>query len=187
MEATLWVNRLMCALHPIRPERFLMHTHVSSTRIDAGPHFPIHEMREYSFEKANYGLPDVPFLKEFPTDNDLETREDIMVSEDALHAGKYRNDWDGRPNDWDEGLDTSPTFEVPPGKTTHKNFKTMLESLGYYVTDETIDDTVAIFRSRWKERRPSGRGFRNMIPRYGGMDQQAIQLLTVMARQWDRM
>jgi N-acetyl-anhydromuramyl-L-alanine amidase AmpD len=186
MEATLWVNRLMCALHPIGPERFLGHTHVSNTRIDPGPHFPIHEMRRYSIEKSEVPMSDVEFLREFQDDSDLADREDIMISEVELHAGKYRHDWDGRPDDWDERLGTAPKL-APDTKADRDNYSGMLESLGYYVSDKTLADTVAIFRSRWKERRPSRRGFRNMITAGGGMNKQALGLLSVMARQCDRL
>jgi len=186
MEATLWVNRIMCALHPVRPERFLGHTHISNTRIDPGPHFPIHEMRRYSIEKADVPMDEVEFLDEFYEDGDLEAREDVMISESELHAGKYRNDWDGRPDDWDERLGSEPELVVDT-KADEENFRSIMESLGYYISEDTLADTVAIFRSRWKKRRSSGRGFYNMLKAQGGMDKQALDLLSVMARQWDRL
>ena len=184
MKGVLWVNRLMAAVHPIRPERFLGHTHVSSTRIDPGPHFPIHAMREYSVLKSNIPMNDVPFLKEFSEDPDCPLREDSGYSETELHAGLFRYDWDGRPDDWNEDPSTAPDL---PDKADRNNYQSILKSLGYYVTPETLPDTVALFRSRWKERNHKGRGFRNMLPSAGGMDTKALQLLTTMVRQWDRL
>lgn len=184
MEATLWVNRLMCAVHPVRPERFLGHTHISNTRIDPGPHFPIHEMRHYSIVEPDVPLSEVEFLKEFNNDGDLEKREDPMISEEELQEGKYRNDWDGVPDDWDELPGSAPQLET---KADLDNYQVMLSSLGYYVTPETVDDTVAIFRSRWKERRPGGKGFRNTMSAAGGMDEKAQKHLTIMASQWDHL
>jgi len=178
MSAVLWINRTMAALHPILPERLLGHTHVSNTRIDPGPHFPIHEIREYSL----YNSEQYPsFLNEF-YDDDPSEREDYMISESALAEGLYRHDWDGVPNDWDEDYGTAPVTDI--GETS--GWKNTLRSLGYYVGGD-LDDTVAIFRSRWKERRASGRGYKNMLPTAGGMDAEAQRLLTVMARQWDRL
>lgn len=185
MEAVLWVNRLMAAVHPIRPERFLGHTHISNTRIDPGPHFPIHEMRRYSVLEPDVPVSELKFLDEFSDDDDLVSREDPMISEEGLHQGKYRHDWDGC-SDWSEAPGTAPRLIVDR-TATQTNFKVMLESLGYYTSIETLDDTVALFRSRWKERKPSGRGFRNMLTANGGMTRESIKLLTVMARQWDRM
>lgn len=178
MSAVLWINRTMSALHPIQPERLLGHTHISNTRIDPGPHFPIHEIRKHSLDDSEQ-YPS--FLNEF-YDEDPSEREDPMISEIALSEGLYRHDWDGVPNDWDEDYGTAPVNNV--GEVyEHKN---ILRSLGYYV-DGDLDDVVAIFRSRWKKRRASGRGWENMIPIAGGMDKQAQDLVKIMARQWDRL
>jgi hypothetical protein len=180
MTGVLWLNRIMSSLHTIRPERFLGHVHVSNTRIDPGPHFPIHEMRQYSTLDIDVPLEDVKFLKEFQDDNDVMNRDEPMISEDGYNAGLYRHDWDGVPTDWDGG---DPPTTVQVGKS----YEDVFRSLGYYVSSQTISDTVAIFRGRWKERVPNGKGFRNMLSSAGGMDARALSLLDDMRREWDNL
>jgi hypothetical protein len=187
MATGLWVNRVMCACHPILPHRFLMHTHVSNTRIDAGPHFPIHEMRSYSLEpgKVEVELDQVPFLQEFQDDQeDSLKRSDFHVSEKSLHKGLYRHDWDGVP-EWANGyplLGPKDTEDALGSTATRENYIRQLRSVGYYADDTCLNDVVAVFRSRWKERK--GKKWVSMLTPHGGMDQQALLLLSMMVRQW---
>jgi hypothetical protein len=64
-----------------------------NTRQDPGPHFPIHEMRQSALVDIDVPLSEVDFLKEFSDDDTV--RQEVWVSEDSLHKGLYRNDWDG--------------------------------------------------------------------------------------------
>ena len=183
MKGVLWLNRIMSSLHTIKPECFLGHVHVSSTRIDPGPHFPIHEMRQYSVQDLDTPLDDVKFLLEFQ-DDDVSKRDEPMVSEESYNAGLYRHDWDGISDDWD-GTTEAP--EAPELTSGDDSYKDVLRSLGYYVTDKTVVHTVAIFRERWKERSPGKKGLRNMLPTAGGMDSKATALLDRMRREWDNL
>jgi len=187
MATGLWVNRAMCACHGILPHRFLGHTHVSNTRIDPGPHFPIHEMRAYSYDPNLVDIPldMVPFLREFDDDLDVDKREDPLVSEEELHLGMYRHDWDGVPDDWNGVFEDAPASEELGNTANLQNYVQQLRSLGYHVDGESLDDVVAIFRTRWKKRQ--GRRWVQMIPTKGGMDKEALRLLTVMIRQWDNL
>jgi N-acetyl-anhydromuramyl-L-alanine amidase AmpD len=174
MAATLWVHRLMASIYPIRPERFLGHSHVSSTRIDPGLHFPIHEMREYSLDKVKRNIPinKVPWLSEFEDDPYIYDRIDLppewgQLSESALNKGLYRHDWDGRPEEFqleENVVDFGEFIKIASGPTEpDAQAWEDLRSLGYFPGVDAYSDeykeTVRIFQSRWKKRRPSGRGF----------------------------
>lgn len=175
MAATLWVHRLMATIHPIEPVWFLGHVHITATRRDPGPHFPIHEMREYALgDGRDVPLDEVPFLEEFSEDETVGRQDDPLVSELSLHKGLYRRDWDGEPAS--EGLQDLPSSYVD------ESVKDKLTSLGYYVaTPEDEATTVRIFRTRWRRRR--GRRAVQMIPVDGGMDELALEKLDVMIRQ----
>lgn len=182
MKATLWLHRIMASIHKLYPQWFLGHRHVTNTRIDPGPHFPIHEMREYSLEKKDVPLNSVEFLKEFRDDDKVDDREDPMVSEDSLHQGLYRDDWDGEPNSREYSEFGSDTTD----KDSDESIQEKLTSLGYYVgTPQAYADTVRIFRTRWKKR--SGSRYVQEIPINSKMDDVAIKKLDFMVRQTDRM
>ena len=147
-------------------------------------------MREYSIFQPDVPMGEVPFLKEFPEDPDCGLRDDSDYSEFELQAGLVRHDWDGDPA-ISKASDKEPSSKDKkdklPDKADSENFESILESLGYYISEETLSDTITLFRSRWKERKPRGKGFRNMLRTEGGMDAKAMKLLTSMVRQWDRL
>jgi N-acetyl-anhydromuramyl-L-alanine amidase AmpD len=197
MVGTVWVSRLLAAVHPLRPHRFLGHTQVSSTRVDPGPHFPIHEIRSAIFDHPDHDLLDLPFLKEFEminADQDLIfDRDDPLVSEASLHEGKYRHDWDGDPDHryelTAEVIDHS--FEQLDDRTVVE-LKQTLRRLGYYpgpddsplVTPE-LTDTVRIFQSRWKKRvtHRGRRRWARAIRVNGKIDQELFKHLRALDRQ----
>lgn len=190
VEATLWVHRLMSAIYPIRPEWFLGHYAVSSTRTDPGKHFPIHEMRHYSLVEPDVPFSEIKFLDEF---SDYDTVDDETVdvseaSEAAIHAGLYRHDWDGRPDDMDYELAREAAEGFDPGDVSEA--KKAFRVLGYWPGDDNTDDvteeykdTVKAFRGRWKVRQ--GRRWVQEIPLHGGMDKVAQKKLKQMLRWWE--
>lgn len=174
MAATLWVHRLMAAVHPIEPVWFLGHVHVTASRRDPGPHFPIHEMRQYALGSGkDVPLDEVPFLEEFSEDDSVGRQDDPLVSEHSLHKGMYRKDWDGDP---------AQELPEPPAEDVDDTVESKLASLGYYVAGaEDYATSVRIFRTRWRRRR--GRRTVQMIPIEGGMDDVALKKLDVMVQQ----
>lgn len=199
MAATLWIHRLMSAIYPIRPERFLGHIHVSSTRIDPGLHFPIHEMRAYGLhgldgDKSETPLREIPFLTEFKDDPDIYDREDLPpewegVSEDALHAGMYRHDWDGVP---DELQDDGEFHGNPPLIRDAKEAVRAwydLQQLGYAPGDKPesaeFAETVRIFQARWKKRK--GRRWVQELKITGQLNDETLDKLDQMKRMIDVM
>lgn len=194
MLGTLWVNRLMTAIYGIKPERFLGHVHVTSNRDDPGRHFPMHEMREYSFNSVP--LDDVPFLQEFSDDGIIH--DDNHVSEDALMKGLYRNNWDGRPN----GIDADPVSAWDPPKVEPARValgasgkvvwaKAQLRSVGYYVGTDVSDyptaefmEALRIFQTRWKVRNRAGKWVQEM-PITGVLDDGTIAKISTMVKQFE--
>ncbi len=139
MAGTLWFHRLMVSLYPeMKPQNFLGHTHVSDMRIDPGLHFPMHEMRQASFDQS-IPLIDVPFLKEFTPcgEQPIDEEDDPGVSEISEDEGLYEEDWDGR------GEEARPAVSPPTGDDIH-----LLRELGLY-TDEGVKEVTAWFIGRW--------------------------------------
>lgn len=196
MVGTLWVSRLFAQVHPIEVHRFLGHTHISSTRVDPGPHFPIHEMRSAVFDTPDTPLLEVPFLKEFLDPKEGErAHDDPHVSESSLHLGLYRHDWDGEFNSSDLPTDKKvlvDQVETPADPDLIPKVKKALRRLGYYpgkvddtlMTDEFVD-TVALFQSRWKKRimHRGRRRWVQAIPVNGKVDQDLVDLITKFERQ----
>lgn len=187
MKSTLLVHRLMAAVHPIRPEWFLGHVHVTNTRIDPGPHFPIHEMREYSLDKQDVPMNDIPFIKEFSDDG--MDREETLVSEESLHKGLYRNDWDGVEKNFNP--DSEP-LEVGSDNATIIRAKRLLTSLGYSPGEINnnvtlrFQDTIRAFQGRWKVRN-SKMAFVNELKITGQLDEVTLKKLDYMVGWYDRM
>lgn len=185
MTAALWVHRLMAAVHDIDPVWFLSHTHVTNTRIDAGKHFPIHEMRAATLlEDAQTPLNEVKFLKEFKRVGYTQLEEDPLVSEDSLHRGMYRDDWDGTPSadDIRHGI----SFDASDG------LRDEFTQLGYYYKDDpepgtngskSLADLISIFQTRWKVRDNRGRWIQE-IPITGQMNDVTMKKLQQMVRWW---
>lgn len=190
MGSTLLIHRWMSALHDIRPEWFLGHVHVSNTRVDPGPHFPIHEMREFGLTQTEVPLSSVAFLKEFVDDNMI--REETFVSEDSLHKGLYRNDWDGVDPDFDpEAVDYGGMDETDPA--TIQQVKRDMRSIGYHPgpkdtvdIDSQFQDTLRAFQGRWKVRNARG-AFVNELPITGKLDDVTLKKLKMMVSMYDRM
>lgn len=186
MMATLWVHRLMASTNRIFPSWFLGHKHVTNTRIDPGLHFPLHEMREYALDedKNTLDIATLPFIQEFSDDGEIDDRDDPFVSEESLHKGLYRHDWDGVPEEHD-GL---VVWDMDDGEAEAEEdeVKQKLTSLGYYVgTPQAYADTIKIFRTRWKKRR--GKRYVQEIPINGKMDEVALKKLDLMVKQADLM
>jgi len=196
MIGTLWVSRLFAQVHPLEAHRFLGHTHVSSTRIDPGPHFPIHEMRSAVFDTPDIPLLEVPFLQEFSDWKEGEhPHDDSNVSESSLHLGLYRHDWDGEFSRDDMRLDKKvlvDQIETPADPQLTLKVKKALRRLGYYpgktddavMTDE-LADTVVLFQSRWK-RRAVVRGRKRWVqavPINGKIDQDLVDLISKFEKQ----
>jgi N-acetyl-anhydromuramyl-L-alanine amidase AmpD len=171
----------MAAVHPIRPERFLGHTHVSSNKLDPGLHFPLREVRDYSLNRLNVSLDGVAFLRRYKDDKDLTKREEPLEGEGLL-SGQYRDHLDGVSEEWDGNPKTYP--RLADDKTS---FIEALTSLGYHVTPDTYGYVVALFRSRWKKKCETEPGFCNAISVRGGMDKEAQTLLKEMAVQYHKL
>lgn len=204
MLGTLWVSRLLAQVHPIVPHKFLGHTHVSSTRIDPGPHFPLHEMREAIFFTPETPLYKVPFLGEFLSCREKGAEQggydDPMVSEDSLHQGMYRHDWDGEFTLSD--VIVEPLFDADDWKSDLANpemvtqLKKNLRLFGYYpgekddgeVTRE-FAQTIWLFRSRWKKRviRGGRRRWVQAVPINSRVDDTLLELVERFDRQQYRM
>lgn len=192
MATTLYMHRLMSTIHNIQPEWFLGHMHVSSTRIDPGKHFPLHEMREHALFSKEIPLDRVEFLKEFQDDTPAEDRDDPLISEESLHMGLYRDDWDGIPED-NYNLAPQPRSANDQKEDKIIQHKKTLLSLGYYpgplddVVDQQYKNTVYAFRMRWKKRiRKGGRFIQELSPGYE-MDEAAQLKLHQLTSQWDRL
>jgi len=189
MASTLWIHRLMAAVHPIRPEWFLGHTHVSNTRIDPGPHFPIHEMREFALMNDE-AIETNDFLKEFSDEG--TAREETWVSEDSLHKGLYRNDWDGVDKSFNPDTVEYDGDGINDVATVMK-VKKDLRSIGYY-PDETdagtvtarFMDTIRAFQGRWKIRGPRGQ-FVNELPITGKLDEATLKKIEIMVNHHTKM
>lgn len=186
MAATLSVHRIMCSIHNIRPERFLGHVHVSSTRIDPGPHFPLHEMREYSLNPilADVPIKEVPWLAEYTDDPGILDRIDIPyewkgMSERALNLGLYRRDWDGTE---DEQSVADPSGELV---SDLEDAWEMLRTLGYFVgespSSSEMREAIRIFQLRWKRRR--GRKWAQEVPATGYLNRATKDKILLMVRQ----
>jgi hypothetical protein len=201
MVGTLWISRLFAAAHPIVPQRFLGHTHVSSTRVDPGPHFPLHELREAVFDTPEIPLLSVPYLGEFQrryeeADETLPY-DDPFVSEQSLHLGLYRHDWDGRDSITDpeveaerKRLELSDPDRISPDLM--RDLKEALRRLGYYPgpiddvdTSQELTDTIRLFQSRWKKRPKRGKRRRwvSAVPVTGKVNQQVFDLIQQFERQ----
>lgn len=203
MLGTLWISRLFAAVHPIQPQRFLGHTQVSSTRIDPGPHFPLHELRSAVFSDPDQPLIEVPYLKEFErryVDGD-ETApyDDPMVSEESLHQGKYRADWDGDSDPLSVKIDSDRLFEdwiadpdLDPDPNLVIELKKALIRLGYdpgsssdpKIGDQ-LKDTIRLFQGRWKKRvkRRGRKRWVQAVPITGKVDQEVLRLIERFDRQ----
>lgn len=189
MTSTLLIHRLMAATHQIRPEWFLGHMQVSNTRVDPGPHFPIHEMRGYTLVAPDYNLDKIGFLKEFDDDDDGE-REETLVSEESLHKGLYRNDWDGVDATFDPDVVDYDGVDMDNPRTISE-VKRDLASLGYYrcgdgSTEEQFQDTIRAFQGRWKIRNPRG-AYVNELPITGKLDTATLKKLEIMVSQYSRL
>lgn len=204
MVGTLWIHRLMSAIYDIQPERFLGHTHLTSTRIDPGPHFPIHEMREFALFKSDWPLLQVPFLQEFVErrdagGEDITAHDDPLVSETSLHAGLYRNDWDGTPNDEDD-FDATPMIHRPGSVETAQSLLESKEDVqwaqqaltrcGYYTggidgyPNAAFLEVLRIFQARWKKR--AGRNRPNMVQQMdvtGELNKETVKLIQQFDKQ----
>jgi N-acetyl-anhydromuramyl-L-alanine amidase AmpD len=168
MIGCLAVHRMMALLHLICPERFLGHLHVTSTRIDPGPHFPIHEMREAAL-KPSTELLKTPFLAEF--DDEPAVIDSCHVSEEALTKGLYRNDWDGKPgqdddvymepvDEWSSDEKNSAARAATTGLAPLQlvSIQKRMSALGYYVdvlgaASPAFLESLRIFQARWKVRK----------------------------------
>jgi len=199
MIGAVWILRLAAELHPLIPERVLGHTHVSNTRIDPGLHFPIHSMREFGLWERDIPLEDMPFLSEFGDDSG-EDVEDVLVSEEELHAGLYRHDWDGDAGT--ERIEAVFDFteeEVEdirsddPDHAEVVKAKEDLRSIGYYVgtADGTMSksfiETLRIFQGRWKVKKGKRWVHDPKIPVNGRLTEETKSRITMMVRQVDRM
>jgi N-acetyl-anhydromuramyl-L-alanine amidase AmpD len=196
MVGTLWISRLLAAVHPMEAHRFLGHTLVSSTRVDPGPHFPIHEMRSAVFDTPDIPLLEVPFLKEFRlVQEGDQPQDDSPVSEHSLHLGLYRHDWDGEFSKEDIALDKkvlADQIKDPGDPKLIPYVKKALRRLGYYpgktdddqMTDE-FAETVLLFQGRWKKRVlvRGRRRWRQAVPVNGKIDQDLVDLITKFERQ----
>lgn len=190
MAATLWIHRAMSTLYPIRPERFLGHMHVSSTRIDPGVHFPIHEMREYALNRKDVPIKKVPFLAEFSGDPDIGNREDLhldwpRISEASLHKGLYRHDWDGVPEEFDaESGELKGADHIPEPDSAQERAWFNLRQLGYHVgygpASKEFIETVKLFQARWKKR--NGRLWVQEMRPTGIVDSMTIEKIDRMFR-----
>jgi len=205
MVGTLWIHRVMSTIYDIQPERFLGHVHLTSTRTDPGPHFPIHEMREFALLRKDWPLLQAPFLLEFAERRDagFETAafDDPLVSEDSLHQGMYRHDWDGVPGK--DEFDLTPMVNVPGaveaavselGKPDLLSWaKSQLRSTGYYVgsvpneptPDPEFLEALRIFQARWKKGRS---GKPNMVQEMnvtGKIDKKTVKLIKRFTKQMD--
>jgi len=178
MKATLWIHRLMATIYQIDPVWFLSHTHVTNTRIDAGKHFPIHEMRAAALlEDKDTPLDEVKFLKEFTPEGYTQRPDDPLISEDSLHRGLYRDDWDGAPEPDD--IREGKSFDASDG------LKDEFTQLGYYYDPdpEKLADLISMFQTRWKKR-VNGR-WKQEIPITGQMNEITEQKLKQMLRWWN--
>lgn len=156
MMGTLWLHRLMAAVHDIKPHLFLGHTQISSTRVDPGLHFPLEEMRFYTLAKPYIPLDEVPFISKWGPSIVLDngTLEDEM----ELHGMLSRDHNDGEllPVERDHGEVWGAWEQIAPSEVM--NIKDRLYSFGYYVgrpgksvTPELVE-SVKLFQARWKTR-----------------------------------
>lgn len=158
MVAVLWVSRLVAAAYPIVPRRFLGHVHVSSTRTDPGPHFPLAALREAVFFTPELPLLEAPFLKSFTVSRLSSGSEEDLVAEEQVQEGLYRDSRDGDAvvdggeSQLGEEKSVSPSEEDLILAIKHK-----LRSFGYYTGrvdspffDQDLRDTLCLFQSRWK-------------------------------------
>lgn len=155
--ATIWIHRLMNAIHTIDPVWFLGHVHVSSSRFDPGLHFPLADIRNYSLlQGSDLPVGSIPLLKQFESHNQLDEPSTLLENEKRLHGGLYRNELDGTP-DKDEEAEEDKDKEADPGLNTSR-MRTILTDLGYFCPPDRFEDVVRIFQARWKKRRTRGRG-----------------------------
>jgi hypothetical protein len=205
MVGALWIHRLMATIYDIQPERFIGHVHLTSTRIDPGPHFPIHEMREFALFKQDWPLLQAPFLQEFARRRDdggeaIAAPDDPLVSEDSLHKGLYRHDWDGEPGENDD-FDPVPMVRRPGAVESAQSLldnkddvlwaKRQLRSVGYYIGDldgypnAAFLESLRIFQARWKKGK---KGKPNMVQAMdvtGTLDKKTVKLIQQFVKQQD--
>lgn len=199
MVGALWVLRLSHSVHNLRKVRVLGHEQVSSTRIDPGLHFPIHEMRQYAMNSGCCGIPllDVSFLNEFD-DRGVDYDEEF-ISEESLHQGLYRHDWDGVPDDI--GVETVYDFTKEHVEDVyHDDYdqnivmqaKRDLRSCGYYIGEDihggqnkAFIESIRLFQQRWKVRMPNRR-HRQELKTTGILDKPTLAKLALFVKQHDR-
>lgn len=203
----LWISRLFVQVHPIEPQRFLGHTHISSTRIDPGPLFPIHELRSAVFNTPDLPMDSVDFLKEFaPRSIDGKPNtsfDDPLVSEASLHQGLYRRDWDGE----DEEVCSPPVEDTSlfdahicdpkrePDPFLVMDLKKTFRRLGYYPgagdgpdINQGLKDTIRLFQSRWKKRAgKNSRRWVQAVPITGKVDAELLRLMEQFDKQQARL
>jgi len=204
MVGTLWIHRLMATIYDIQPERFIGHNLLTSTRVDPGPHFPLHEMREFTVFKQDWPLLQVPFLDEFAVRRDSGAEvgavDDPMVSESSLHQGLYRHDWDGVPSG-DDDFSVVPMVNQPGAVETAQSklqstddvlwAKRQLRSVGYYVGDmdtypnAAFLESLRIFQARWKKGRNGKPDMVQSMDVTGELDKKTVKLILQFVRQQD--
>lgn len=188
MIATLMIHRWMCSLNKIRPERFLGHMHVTSTRIDPGDHFPLEAMRQYTLFKPDISIDRIPFLRDFKDDPIMtEKVTDPLVAESKIHEGKYRDDRDGSYDD--SNFEAWTNYKAEGSKSSEiRQAKFDLRLLGYYVSnlDQSITndfvDTVRIFQCRWKKK--VGGKFVQELQPTGELNPGTLEKLKLMKHQF---
>lgn len=200
MVSTLLIHRWMASLNTIRPERFLGHVHVSNTRVDPGPHFPIDLMREYALFKKNIPIDRVAFLNSYSDNQVMDGKsKDPLIREIEIHEGKYRDARDGVPID----APMQPTDEQGEAmiesarkamsdsvesSSVIKTSKQSFQELGYYVSNVDYSvtpdfiDTVKIFQARWKKRVDNR--FVQELAASGELNKPTLDKLKIMVSQF---
>lgn len=178
----VWIGRLMHAVYQTDPELFLGHYHVSSNKIDPGPHFPLKLIRRLSCgDLINEPIP-APYewgvRLRFNRDHST-----VFPQEEKIH-GKSEPRFDHQKQEHMIDHDTSEYAVV------NADQKLMLTDLGYEVNDQKQGiRTASIFRKRWRARRR--RNWRKLFSQYSSatnlMGKRESRLLLRMWNGWQRL